>query len=125
MSVKRVAVMEKKEEDCVNLLVSLGINRRIALVLVFLANVDEATSRDIERSIDLRQSVVSNTIQALIDTGWIATKANTRKTIGRPLTIYSLAIPFPEIIQAIENKKRHEAECTMRRVRKLQGYLPA
>lgn len=55
MLTKTIQLFTEKEEEFVNLLIEIGTKRTIAKVLVFLANVPKATSREIERGTDLRQ----------------------------------------------------------------------
>ena len=52
---RKVLYFTEKEEEFTNLLITVGLPRIVAKVLVFLANTREASSRDIERGADLRQ----------------------------------------------------------------------
>ena len=51
---RKVLYFTEKEEEFTNLLITVGLPRIVAKVLVFLANTREASSRDIERGADLR-----------------------------------------------------------------------
>ena len=46
----------EKEEEYTNILIEIGTKKNVAKVLVFLANVPEATSREIERGTDIRRT---------------------------------------------------------------------
>lgn len=47
MRTQSVTYFTEREEEFVNLLLEIGMRGTVAKVLVFLANTDEATSRDI------------------------------------------------------------------------------
>mgnify|MGYP001045596925 FL=1 len=69
MLTKTIQLFTEKEEEFVNLLIEIGTRRNVAKMLVYLANIKEATSRDIERGTDLRQPEVSIAIKYLADQG--------------------------------------------------------
>lgn len=125
MKQQMVTYMSRREEECVGILVELGIRKTIAFVLVYMANVDEATSRDIERGTDLRQPDVNIATRFLLEKKWIKAKKSTGKKIGRPNLVYCMAVPFNEIVRAIEDEKRREADYTICLAKKLQHYVPA
>ena len=52
---KTIQLFTDKEEEFVNLLVRIGTQKNVAKMLVYLAKLKKATSRDIERGTDLRQ----------------------------------------------------------------------
>jgi predicted transcriptional regulator len=74
-STKNVMYFTEKEEEFANLLIEIGTKRNVAKVLVFLANIPEATSREIERGTDLRQPEVSIAMGYLMEQGWDADQA--------------------------------------------------
>ena len=59
MKQENVQYFTEKEEAFVDLLIEIGTKKNVAKLLVFLANMPEATSRAIERGTDLRQPDVS------------------------------------------------------------------
>ncbi|MFA6331944.1 MAG: ArsR family transcriptional regulator [Methanoregula sp.] len=123
MRTQKVTYFTDKEEAFTNLFVGLGTKRNVAIVLVYLANMQEATSRDIERSNDLRQPEVSLAMKYLIHRGWITVRDDASKSKGRPLKIYALAKPFAEIIRIIEDEKKAEAEHKIQLTKKLRDYI--
>ena len=66
-----VQYFSEKEEEFANLLIDIGMKRNVAKVLVFLIYAKEATSRSIERGIDLRQPEVSLAIKYMAGQGWV------------------------------------------------------
>ena len=105
---RRQSVMyfTEKEKEFVSLLINIGTRKNVAQVLVFLANVPEATSRDIERGTDLRQPEVSLAMRYLIGQDWIKIRENKAEGKGRPVKIYSLSKPVDRIMNNIEKAKK-------------------
>ena len=87
-----------------------GDQRNIAKVLVYLASIPEATSREIERGTDLRQPEVSIAMHRLIKESRVESRGIKGRVQGRPVKIYRLSRPIGEIVDAIEEEKRQEAE---------------
>ncbi|MFY9800760.1 MAG: MarR family transcriptional regulator, partial [Methanoregula sp.] len=113
----------EKEEEFVNLLIGVGTKRNVAKVLVFLANIPEVTSREIERGTDLRQPEVSLAMKDLMENGWIRSRESKAETKGRPVKIYELAQPISAILESIEKKKEKEVSSQFAHIQKLRGYL--
>lgn len=124
MRTRSVTFFTDKEEAFANLFIELGTRRNIAMVLVYLANIPEATSRDIERGTDLRQPEVCMAMHHLVDRHWVAVRDNPTTTKGRPLKIYSLVKPIREIIGIIEEEKKREVEHKLQLTKKLRNYVP-
>jgi predicted transcriptional regulator len=123
MKPQNVMYFTEKETAFVNLLIDIGTRKNVAQVLVFLANVSEASSRDIERGTDLRQPEVSLAMQYLIGQNWIRTRENKAEGKGRPLKIYSLSKPIDRIMNIIEKEKKEQAKEQLARVQKLREYI--
>jgi predicted transcriptional regulator len=71
MRQESVQYFTETEKEFANLLIKIGTKKNIAKVLVFLANTPEATPREIERGIDIRQPEVSIAIKYMAEQGWI------------------------------------------------------
>jgi len=95
-----------KEEELVRLFISMGISKNVARTLVLLAAMEEGTSIDIERTTGLRQPEVSIAIQELRDRGWVEKRDQKRERKGRPVHTYRLAMPYDNIIAAIETTEK-------------------
>jgi predicted transcriptional regulator len=118
-----VTYFSEQEEQFCSLLTMLGIRRNVARALVFLANVPETTSRDIERSTDLRQPEVSLAMQHLVKRAWVSARVFKPDNRGRPTKIYALALPMENILSAIEEEKRNEANRTIQLTQELRDYV--
>ncbi len=123
MKERSVLVFTKEEEEFVNLLIKIGMRRPVANVLVFLAYVEEATSREIERGTDLRQPEVSIAMNYMFERGWLKNRESKAMSKGRPVKIYTLAVPVQEIMTSIEKQKKDEANNQLALVKKMRNYL--
>ena len=123
MKTEKVMYFTEKEEAFVNLLIEIGIKRNVAQVLVFLANIPETSSREIERGTDLRQPEVSIAMRYLMEQGWISSRDSKAESKGRPLKIYKLAHPLTGILDSIEKNREKEANNQIARIKKLQDYI--
>jgi predicted transcriptional regulator len=122
MGQEDVMYYAKKEEELVNLLFGIGIKRNVARVLVFLAKTPKVTSRVIDRGTDLRPLEVATVMHYLKKQGWIRSQKNKAESRGRPVKIYELAKPIPEIVNGIEKEKIREANDQLQLIRKLRTY---
>ena len=113
----------KKEEELVNLLFGIGIKRNVAKVLVFLTKTPMVTSRAIDRGTDLRHLEVATVMQYLKKQGWINSLENKARSKGRPVKIYELAKPIPEIVSGIEKEKINKANDQLQLIQKLRNYV--
>ena len=118
MKQEDVRYFSEKEEAVVNRLVRVGTRRNGAKVLVFLARKPDATSHDIERGSNLRESSVSITMRYLHEQGWI--HHSERKGQRGPIKIYRLAKPIREIIGAV--RKGNTVKAAARHSRK--AWIP-
>ena len=122
MRTQSVTYFTEREEEFVNLLIEIGMRRTVAKVLVFLANIEEATSRDIERGTDLRQPEVSIAMNYMYEHDWLKSRESKAMSKGRPVKIYTLAKPISKIMDNIEQEKKEEARHRLELVKKLRDY---
>ena len=115
--------LAEKEEELVNLLFGIGIKRNVAKVLVFLAKTPTVTSRAIDRGTNLRHLEVATVMQYLKKQGWIKSQENKARSKGRPVKIYELAKPIPDIVSGIEKEKIKEANDQLQVIQKLRNYV--
>lgn len=123
MRAEEVLYFTPREEEFATLLIDIGIKRNVAKVLVYLANTDEATSREIERGTDLRQPEVSIAMRYLKEKKWINSRESKAESKGRPVKIYSLAKPINEIIDVIEKTKKKEVDNQLALIEKARGLI--
>jgi predicted transcriptional regulator len=123
MRQERVQFFTEKEEEFISLLIAAGTRKNIALVIVFLANTPEGSSREIERGTDLRQPDVSLAIKFLTERGWIRVRDILVAHKGRPTKIYALAMPLSGIVDGIWKEKVDELKTHLAYVQKMKEYL--
>jgi predicted transcriptional regulator len=122
MREERVQYFTETEEEFANLLIEIGVRKNVARILVFFANTPEATSREIERGIDIRQPEASIAIKYLTEQGWIKSREIPSDGKGRPQKKYSLSVPVKKIITIIEKTKKEETNNQLNLVRKMREY---
>jgi predicted transcriptional regulator len=123
MTVEQVHYLTDKEEELVSLLFELGIRLNVAKILVFLANIEETTSRDLERGLELHQPEVSTAMHEFLERGWIAVREYKGERRGRYRNVYRLSKPFGKIITDIERLKKEEAQNQLARIQELRDYI--
>ncbi len=115
--------MDAKDEEIAQALISLGMNRNVALALSYLQNMNSATSIDLERAARLRQPEVSIAMKQLKENNWITEKEEKKTGKGRPYKIYSLKIGFNDIVAQLEKEQTRaidETKANLERLRDLK-----
>ncbi len=102
--------LDKKDEEIVEALISLGMNRLVARVLAYLQQVNEVTSNELEMETILRQPEVSIAMRQLKERDWINEREEKKPGKGRPYKIYSLKVGFNDIIAPLEKQQRKAVE---------------
>jgi len=123
MKESTVKILDDKDMEFVETLRSLSVPRNVATLITFLANVDEASSREIEMGSDLRQPEVSIAMRTLRDNNWIEEKEIKREGKGRPMKVYSLKASIDEIIKHFEDEKLHESAQAMESIQRLKQLI--
>ncbi|HII07767.1 MAG TPA: ArsR family transcriptional regulator [Methanotrichaceae archaeon] len=123
MKESTVKVLDDKDLEFAETLRSLGVQRNVAILITYLANVNEASSRDIEMGSNLRQPEVSIAMRALRENDWVSEKEVRRGGKGRPMKVYSLLTPIDEIIKHFEEEKQQESAQTMESIQKLKELI--
>ncbi|MCG7848890.1 MAG: transcriptional regulator protein [ANME-2 cluster archaeon] len=114
-------VFDDRDLEFIDILRNLNISRNVASTLAYLANVDEATSKDLEMGSELRQPEVSIAMRELRTYGWLDEREIKKEGKGRPMKVYKLAVPMNEIVLHLEEKTRQEAEKSLYNIEKLKG----
>ena len=115
-----VKVLDEKDLEFIDALRSLEVPRNVAGLITYLANTNEATSREIETGTNLRQPEVSIAMRTLRQNNWIDEREVKAPGKGRPMKVYKLRVPIQEIIQHYEVKKNNEAAETMQAIQRLK-----
>lgn len=116
-------VLDDKDLEFAETLRSLGVQRNVAILITYLANVEEASSRDIEMGSNLRQPEVSIAMRTLRENDWVTEREVKRGGKGRPMKVYSLRTPIDEIIRHFEEEKQQESAQTMESIQKLKQLI--
>jgi predicted transcriptional regulator len=119
--------LDEKNEEIVDILISLGIRRTVARTLSYLRNKNEVTSIELERGTGLRQPEISIAMRELNERDWISEREEKKLGKGRPNKIYSLKVGFDEIIAQLEQlqeKAVDDAQTSIKRLRELGNITP-
>lgn len=103
-------VFDQDEEVMANLLGNIGLKRNLAKALVYLANVNESVSRNIELGAGLRQPEVSIAMRELRERGWIEEWEQKKEGKGRPLKCYRLSVELCDIIDHLDDSRKRDAQ---------------
>jgi len=115
-----VKVLDENDQEFIKALQSLNIPRNMAALITYLANVNEASTREIEIGAGLRQPEVSTGIRTMHENNWITERCIRIEGKGRPTKIYKLRVPIEKIIQHYENEKKIEAAKIMQAIQRLR-----
>jgi len=108
MKRKRSLVLDENDERAVELFSDLGMPRNLAKTLIYISQCDECRSADVEQGANLRQPEVSVAMQELRKRGWAKKRDLKKKGKGRPVHVYKLTKPLPEILETFEREKMQQ-----------------
>ena len=111
---------DERDEEIADALISLGMSRNAARMLVHLQNVDEASSRELEKGTGLHQPEVSIAAKNLKERGWINMREVPKTGKGRPYNMFSLKIGFSEIIDQLEKEQENAVDEVRSRIELLK-----
>jgi len=116
--------LTEKEYSIIDMLQSLGLPRTEATAIVCLKDCKELRSLHIELVSGLRQPEVSVAMRPLRDRGWVDERSEKKnKGKGRPVKYYQLTVPFPSIVQVLEEeflRDNTEKMIALKRLRELE-----
>ena len=116
-------MLDDKDDQAVDLFNSLGMPKNLAKTLIYISQVDECRSADIEHTVDLRQPEVSVAMQEFERRGWTKKRNMKKKGKGRPVHLYSLTKSLPEIVKILETEKLQEFETVEKNFTELKGII--
>ncbi len=119
----RAMVLDEDDERAVDLFTDLGMPRNLAKTLVYISQCDECRSADVEQGANLRQPEVSVAMQELRKRGWALKKDLKKKGKGRPVHIYKLTKPLPDILETFEHEKMNQVETIRENLESLQDLI--
>ena len=118
-------MLDEKDLEFIDALRSLNVPRNVAALITYLANTNEATSREIEMGTTLRQPEVSIAMRTMRQNNWVDERDVKAEGKGRPMKVYKLSIPIQEIIRHYEDEKNNEAAKTMQAIQRLKELSSA
>jgi len=110
MKRKNSFVLDEKDDKAVTLFSELGMPRNLAKTLMYISQVPECRSADVEQGADLRQPEVSVAMQEMRRRGWAKKRDLKKKGKGRPVHIYTLTRALPEILKNFESEKMKQVQ---------------
>src|SRR4030042_3234196 len=110
MKRKNSFVLDEKDDKAVHLFAELGMPKNLAKTLMFISQVEECRSADVEQGADLRQPEVSVAMQELRRRGWAKKRDIKKKGKGRPVHMYKLTQALNDILKNFENEKMKKVD---------------
>ena len=123
MKRKRSFVLDEKDAKAVRLFADLGMPKNLAKTLMYISQVEECRSADVEQGADLRQPEVSVAMQELRRRGWAKKRDIKKKGKGRPVHLYKLTSDLPKILKSFEQEKMKEVENIKHDLGQLQNLI--
>ncbi len=123
MKRKNSFVLDEKDDKAVELFAELGMPKNLAKTLMFISQVEECRSAEVEQGADLRQPEVSVAMQEMRRRGWAKKRDLKKKGKGRPVHIYKLTKPLPEILKSFEQEKMKQVEIIKNDLTQLHGLI--
>jgi predicted transcriptional regulator len=124
MRQENVQYFTETEEECIDLLVQIGMRKNVAKILVFLAGTPRATTAEIERGTDMSQPEMSLAVKRLMEREWIRNHEIRSPNEGRPMKIYELAKSRKEILDSIHAAKKQQMNHQLALVRRVRTCFP-
>ena len=115
-----IKVLDDKDREFIDALRSLNVPRNVAMLITYLANVTETSSREIELGTKLRQPEVSIAMRTLRQNNWIEQRNIKAEGKGRPMIVYKLRVPLESIINHYEEESNRESAHAMESIQKLK-----
>lgn len=112
-----------QDKKIINIFTELGMPKNLAKTLMYVSQVDECRSSEIEHGTKLRQPEVSVAMQRLEDKGWIQKRHKKKEGKGRPVHIYMLTQPIDKIIKNFEEEKMEEVQNIKQDLTELKGLI--
>ncbi len=123
MKPKRSFVLDEKDDKAVKLFAELGMPKNLAKTLMYISQVEECRSAQVEQGADLRQPEVSVAMQEMRRRGWAKKRDLKKKGKGRPVHIYKLTKPLPQILKNVEQDKMKEVQSIRSDLSDLQSLI--
>ncbi len=123
MKRKNMLVLDEKDEKAVEIFKELGMPKNLAKTLLYINQVDEFRSADVEQAADMRQPEVCIAIKELRRRGWVTKRDLKKEGKGRPIHIYTSTQNLSEILNDFEQKKLEEVETIKSDITELKNLI--
>ena len=123
MKRRNLLVLDEKDDKAVQIFRELGMPKNLAKTLLYIYQVDECRSADVEQAADLRQPEVCIATKELIRRGWVKKRNLKGKGKGRPVHIYTPTKNLSEIMNVFEQEKLKEVETIKNDISELKNLI--
>ena len=97
--------------------------KNLAKTLMYISQVEECRSSEIERGARLRQPEVSVAMQQLQRRGWIEKRDLKKKGKGRPVHLYKLTSNLDDVLGKFEKDKQKEIDVIKKDLSSLKSLI--
>jgi predicted transcriptional regulator len=115
--------LDKEDEEIIRLFTEIGMPRHLSKALMYISQVDECCSADVERGTNLRQPEVSIAMQELRRRGWVQKRELKKKGKGRPVHIYKTTVGLSDVVRTIEQEKLQEVDHVQKDLAELRNLV--
>jgi predicted transcriptional regulator len=115
-----IRVLDDTDLEFIEALRNLKAPRNVATLIAYLANANEATSREIEVGTNMRQPEVSIAMRSLRQNNWVDDRNIKADGKGRPTIVYKLGVPLELIINHYEEESKQESAQAMLSIQRLK-----
>jgi len=112
-----------QDKKIINIFTELGMPRNLAKTLMYISQVEECRSAEIEHGADLRQPEVSVAMRQLQNKGWVQKRHKKKKGKGRPVHIYKLTSSIDSIVSNFEKEKIQEIDTVKKDLTALKNLI--
>jgi predicted transcriptional regulator len=123
MKTRANLALDKEDEEIIRLFTEIGMPKYLSKALMYISQVDECSSTDVERGTNLRQPEVSIAMNELRRRGWVKKRDLKKKGKGRPVHIYKSTVELSEIAKTIELEKLKELEDVENDITELKNII--
>ncbi len=123
MKRRNLLVLDETDDKAVQIFRDLGMPKNLAKTLLYINQVYECQSGDVEQAADLRQPEVCIAIKELRRRGWVKKRDLNKKGKGRPVHIYKNTMSLSKIIKTFEQEKLKELETIKNDISELKNLI--
>ena len=115
--------LNNQDRKIIKVFSDLVMPHNLAKTLMYISQVEECRSAEIEHGANLRQPEVSVAMQELLRRGWVKKRDLKKKGKGRPVHLYKLSSPIDKIIGSFEAQKTKEIDIVKKDLEELKNLI--